>query len=289
MKLPHSVRRKIRGSDTVPGGSSGGSAVAVARADACCLGSETGGSVRQPASLWACRLKPTYGRISRSVLWRLLRRSTKSVFSARPKDIADVLGVIAGRDEKDDLGRNASSHSRYARRRHRRENHWHSACSLGEGLDDEVREKVTAAIANLNRRSQDRRYRTAYAKYGIAVYTHRDGRGLVKSRTLRRRSLRLRAEESDELRKMYFKTREEGFGAEVKRRISRHLRPVERLLRRLYAKAQKVRALVQTRLYDALKSVTRPDTDLAVGRFQARRKERRSARYVSQRHLHRLS
>lgn len=237
----------------VPGGSSGGSAAAVASGVVkAALGSETGGSVRQPASLCGIvGVKPTYGRISRYGLVAFASSLDNiGVFGASVKDAAEVLTVIAGRDGRDatsadvpvpdyastledDVAGKTIGVPRQL---------------LGDGLDDEVRHAVELAIdafAALGANIVD--VELPYAKYGIAVY-YIIATAEASSNLARYDGVRygFRAEGSDELRKMYFRTREEGFGAEVKRRIMLGTYVLSSgYYDAYYAKAQKVRALVK--------------------------------------------
>jgi aspartyl-tRNA(Asn)/glutamyl-tRNA(Gln) amidotransferase subunit A len=237
----------------VPGGSSGGSAVAVASGVVrAALGSETGGSVRQPASLCGVvGFKPTYGRISR---YGLVAFSSSldniGIFGQTTRDVADVLSVIAGRDPMDatsadvpvpdcasaladDIAGRTIGVPREL---------------LGEGLDGEIRESVLGAIDNFKALGANIiEVKVPYAKYGIAVY-YIIATAEASSNLARYDGVRygFRAEESDELRKMYFRTRAEGFGAEVKRRIMLGTYVLSSgYYDAYYSKAQKVRALVK--------------------------------------------
>ena len=237
----------------VPGGSSGGSAVAVASGVVrAALGSETGGSVRQPASLCGIvGLKPTYGRISRYGLVAFASSLDNiGIFGQTVKDVADVLGVIAGRDELDSTSADvpvpdyaAGLENDIAGKRI-----GIPRALFGEGLDDEVRETVQAAIENFRKLGAEIvDVELPYAKYGIAVY-YIIATAEASSNLARYDGVRygFRAEGQERLREMYFKTRAQGFGAEVKRRIMLGTYVLSSgYYDAYYSKAQKVRALVK--------------------------------------------
>src|SRR5688572_18987432 len=129
----------------VPGGSSGGSAVAVASGVVrAALGSETGGSVRQPASLCGIvGFKPTYGRISRFGLVAFASSLDNiGIFGRSVMDVADVLGVIAGRDEMDSTSANVPvpDYSAALDADITGKTIGVPRALLGEGLDDDVRD-----------------------------------------------------------------------------------------------------------------------------------------------------
>ena len=237
----------------VPGGSSGGSAVAVASGVVrAALGSETGGSVRQPASLCGIvGLKPTYGRISRYGLVAFASSLDNiGIFGQSARDAANVLTVIAGRDGLDSTSAEVPVPDYSATL----ENDVNGRvigvprALFGEGLDAEVRDAVEAAIENfekLGAKIVD--IELPYAKYGIAVY-YIIATAEASSNLARYDGVRygFRAENAHELRKMYSMTREEGFGDEVKRRIMLGTYVLSSgYYDAYYAKAQKVRALVK--------------------------------------------
>jgi aspartyl-tRNA(Asn)/glutamyl-tRNA(Gln) amidotransferase subunit A len=265
--------------ERVPGGSSGGSAAAVAagivRAS---LGSETGGSVRQPASFCGIvGLKPTYGRISRYGLVAFASSLDQiGIFGQTTKDAAQVLGVIAGRDPRDattadvavpdyvsELDNDVSGLTIGVPRD-----------LFGEGLDAEVRDAVEQAIANYEKLGANIvDIELPSAKYAIAVY-YIIATAEASSNLARYDGVRygFRAEGSHELREMYRKTREEGFGAEVKRRIMLGTYVLSSgYYEAYYAKAQKVRTLLR-RDYanafekcDAILTPTAPTTAFKIG------------------------
>lgn len=263
----------------VPGGSSGGSAVAVASGVVrAALGSETGGSVRQPASLCGIvGFKPTYGRISRYGLVAFASSLDNiGIFGQTSRDVADVLGVIAGRDEYDSTSADVEVPDYAATLNDdiRGKTIGVPRALLGEGLDDEVRTSVLAAISNfeqLGAKIVD--IELPYAKYGIAVYyiiaTAEASSNLARFDGVR---YGFRAEDAHELRKMYFKTREQGFGAEVKRRIMLGTYVLSSgYYDAYYAKAQRVRALVKRDYInafakcDAILTPTSPTTAFEIG------------------------
>jgi aspartyl-tRNA(Asn)/glutamyl-tRNA(Gln) amidotransferase subunit A len=239
--------------ERVPGGSSGGSAVAVASGVVrVALGSETGGSVRQPASLCGIvGFKPTYGRISRYGLVAFASSLDNiGIFGQTAGDVAEVLGVIAGRDPLDSTSADVPvpDYTAGLTGDIKGKTIGVPRALLGEGLEDDVRDSVERSISNfrdLGAEIVD--IELPYAKYGIAVYyiiaTAEASSNLARFDGVR---YGFRAEEADELRKMYFKTREEGFGPEVKRRIMLGTYVLSSgYYDEYYAKAQRVRELVK--------------------------------------------
>lgn len=266
-------------SSRVPGGSSGGSAVAVAsgvvRAS---LGSETGGSVRQPASFCGIvGLKPTYGRISRFGLVAFASSLDQiGIFGQTSKDIADVLGAIAGRDKNDSTTADVAvpNYSEEIGKAIKGRRIGVPRQLFGEGLDDEVREAVERSIEryqSLGAEIVD--VELPNSKYSIAVYyiiaTAEASSNLARFDGVR---YGFRAEDAGELREMYMKTREEGFGAEVKRRIMLGTYVLSSgYYEAYYAKAQKVRALLKRDFLDAFEQCdailtpTAPTTAFRIG------------------------
>ena len=265
--------------ERVPGGSSGGSAVAVAsgvvRAS---LGSETGGSVRQPASLCGIvGFKPTYGRISRFGLVAFASSLDQiGIFGQTSKDVADVLGAIAGRDKNDSTTADVEvpDYAAELEKDVKGKKIGVPRALFGDGLDDEVRNSVEQSIENyrsLGAEIVD--VELPNAKYGIAVY-YIIGTAEASSNLARFDGVRygFRAENAGDLREMYMKTREEGFGAEVKRRIMLGTYVLSSgYYDAYYAKAQKVRTLLKqdyARAFekcDAILTPTSPSTAFKIG------------------------
>jgi aspartyl-tRNA(Asn)/glutamyl-tRNA(Gln) amidotransferase subunit A len=221
-----SVTRNPWNLETIPGGSSGGSAAAVA-ADACiaALGSDTGGSIRQPAACCGVvGMKPTYGRISRYGL--VAFGSSLDQIGPITKDVEDcaiLLNAIAGHDPLDSTSIDLPIPD-YRKALVKDVKGW----TLGvpqeffvEGMDPEVEEQVGGAIRFLEELGTTvKEISLPHTGYAVATYyiicTAEASSNLARYDGVK---YGFRAPGSKELMEMYQETRSEGFGSEVKRRI----------------------------------------------------------------------
>jgi aspartyl-tRNA(Asn)/glutamyl-tRNA(Gln) amidotransferase subunit A len=225
------------------------------------LGSDTGGSVRQPASLCGVvGLKPTYGRNSRYGLVAFASSLDQvGVFARSTNDVARVLQIVAGRDPHDattadvpvpDYASKLTDDIKGARI-------GFPKSLFGEGLDSEVRASVEAVVGiyrELGAELVD--VELPHAKYAIAVYyiiaTAEASSNLARFDGVR---YGFRAEDAPALREMYRKTRAEGFGPEVKRRIVLGTYVLSAgYYDAYYRKAQQVRALLKEDFRKAFES-----------------------------------
>ena len=255
--------RNPRDLSRVPGGSSGGSAAAVAADMAVAtLGSDTGGSIRQPASFCGVvGLMPTYGRVSRYGLIAFassldhIGPLTKTV-----KDAAMVLRAIAGRDPMDSTSADVPVPDYVAELEKPVRGLRLGVAKeyFGEGLD--------AGGSASGREAQFRSWQNWAAKWfpcrcrirstRFLRTTCRNGGSLVEPRALRWRALRYRAPTADTLSEMYRRSRDEGFGTEVKRRIMLGTYALSAgYYDAYYLKAQKVRTLLTRDFDEAFKKV----------------------------------
>jgi aspartyl-tRNA(Asn)/glutamyl-tRNA(Gln) amidotransferase subunit A len=212
--------------DRVPGGSSGGSAAAVAANLAVAtLGSDTGGSIRQPASFCGVvGVLPTYGRVSRYGLIAFASSLDRiGPFAGNVRDAATLLSVIAGHDLMDATSSPAPVPD-YAAESDRPAEGLRvgvPAEYFGEGLDPEVRERIEQGIEWLKAAGcKVKPISLPHTRYAIPTYylvaTAEASANLARFDGVR---YGYRSPASDTLSAMYRHTRDEGFGAEVKRRI----------------------------------------------------------------------
>ncbi|MDG9733902.1 MULTISPECIES: Asp-tRNA(Asn)/Glu-tRNA(Gln) amidotransferase subunit GatA [Leuconostoc] len=210
----------------VPGGSSGGSASAVAGGQVpFALGSDTGGSIRQPAAFnGIVGMKPTYGRVSR---WGLFAMASSldqiGPFTRTVQDNAAVLSAIAGFDAHDstasqrevpDFSKKLTGDVKGLKIAVPKE-------YFGEGIDPKVAQQVKAAIAQLEALGATvDEVSLPHTKYGVAAY-YIIMSSEASSNLQRYDGVRygFRADDVKNLEDLYVKTRSEGFGDEVKRRI----------------------------------------------------------------------
>lgn len=311
VKNPHDLTK-------VPGGSSGGSAAAVAADMAMVtLGSDTGGSIRQPASYCGVvGLKPTYGRVSRYGLvafassFDCIGPLTHSV-----EDAARVLDVIAGFDEMDNTSAQKEKEDYVSAAQNPNKNIRIGVPEefFGEGLDEEIKTGVNKILKDLEADGAELvPVKLPHTKYGIATYyvlaTAEASSNLARYDGIRYGHRADKNEMLEELKKeekalkeqfemaegdakvaaqeklakldsplirLYKKSRTEGFGDEVKRRIMLGTYVLSAgYYDAYYGKAQKVRRLIQNDYKEAFKNVdvivspTAPTTAFDLGSKQ---------------------
>ncbi len=263
----------------IPGGSSGGSAAAVAAREAfAALGSDTGGSIRQPAAFCGCvGLKPTYGRVSRYGLVAFASSLDQIGPLARStRDCAMVLNAIAGKDPKDSTSLDLPAED------------FTKDLDLGmkglrigipkeyfvEGIDPQVQAAGEAAIRQCQELGAEvAEVSLPHTQYAVGVYyilaTAEASANLARFDGVRYGN---RASHPKNLLDHYQRSREEGFGSEVKRRIILGTYMLSSgYYDAYYLRAQKVRTLIRDdfnkafQCVDALICPTSPDVAFRLG------------------------
>jgi aspartyl-tRNA(Asn)/glutamyl-tRNA(Gln) amidotransferase subunit A len=246
----------------IPGGSSGGSAAAVAAAECIAsLGSDTGGSIRQPAALCGCvGFKPTYGRVSRYGLVAFASSLDQIGPLAREvRDAATVLGVISGHDPRDSTSVPAPVPDYSARL-----DAPIKGLKLGlakeymiGGLDAEVSKAVQAAVQQFEKLGAEIvEVSLPHTEYAVATYyivaTAEASANLARFDGIRYGARVDGIDPTD----LYCKTRGAGFGAEVKRRIILGAYVLSSGYHdAYYLRAQKVRTLIRRDFLEAFEKV----------------------------------
>lgn len=247
--------------DRIPGGSSGGSAAAVA-ADECIasIGSDTGGSIRQPAALCGVvGMKPTYGRVSRYGLIAFASSLDQiGPFTKDVEDCAIMMNVIAGHDprESTSVPLDVPDYKAFLSR-------GIDGFKVGipkeyfiEGIDPEVTEAMNGAMKTIERLGASCvEISLPHTEYCLAVY-YIIAPAEASSNLARYDGVKygFRADDCRDLLDMYKKTRSAGFGAEVKRRIMIGTYALSSgYYDAYYKKASQVRALIKQDFEEALK------------------------------------
>ena len=237
----------------VPGGSSGGSAAAVAAEEcAAALGSDTGGSIRQPAAFCGVvGVKPTYGRVSRYGLVAFASSLDQiGPITRNVSDAAFLLQAIAGHDPLDStsVDRPVPDYLKALQKRDLKNVRVGVPVEFfTEGLDPEVEQAVRAAIGELKLLGAEvKEIRLPRTDAAVAVYyviaTAEASSNLARFDGVK---FGFRAKETKDLLELYMKTRQEGFGPEVKRRIMLGTYVLSAgYYDAYYGKAQAVRTLV---------------------------------------------
>lgn len=275
----YQVTRNPWDTSRIPGGSSGGSAAAVAALEVpATLGSDTGGSIRQPAALCGCvGLKPSYGRVSRYGLIAFASSLDQiGPFARTTKDCALLLNAIAGRDPRDSTSLDLPAEdftSQLGRDL--------KGVKLGipkeyfvDGMDARVRAKVEEAIRQCEAAGAELvEISLPHTEYAVSVYyiiaTAEASANLARFDGVR---YGRRADQPKDLMDLYLRSREEGFGSEVKRRIILGTYVLSSgYYDAYYLRAQKVRTLIRRDFeaayekVDAIVCPTSPDLAFPIG------------------------
>ncbi len=248
----------------VAGGSSGGSAAALAADMALySLGSDTGGSIRQPAAFCdVYGMKVTYGRVSRSGITSMASSwDTIGTFAKGPEDVAHILNVMAGRDRRDSTSSSTEvpDYTTFI-------NNGVKGLKIGiakqyfsEGVEKETIDKIMEQVKKLeNAGAEILNVDLPYTKYAVAVYYITMPAEL--SANLERfdgiRYGKKPDEDVNDIVDYYFKARGKGFGAEIKRRIMMGTYVLSAgYYDAYYKRAQRVRTLILKDFENAFKSV----------------------------------
>lgn len=263
----------------IPGGSSGGSAAAVAAGTALAtLGSDTGGSIRQPAALCGCvGLKPTYGRVSRYGLIAFASSLDQiGSLTHTVEDSALLLNAIAGHDAHDSTSLELPKEDFTSKI-----GHDIKGLRIGipkeyfvDGIEPGVRSSVDAAIKQLvSLGAEPIEISLPHTQYAVSTYyiivTAESSANLARFDGVRYGK---RSPKAKDLLSLYEQTREEGFGAEVKRRIILGTYVLTSgYYDAYYLRAQKVRTLIRRDFEEAFKKVdlivspTSPETAFKLG------------------------
>lgn len=257
----------------VPGGSSGGSTAAVA-ADLCCcaLGSDTGGSIRQPASFCGVvGLKPTYGAVSRHGLVAFASSLDQiGPITKNTEDAQILFEAISGKDEKDStsLKLETSEDLNLKNLKIGLPKEYFS-----EGLDKEVEKKIKERVSELEEKgAKIEEISLPHSKYAIAAY-YLIATSEASANLARFDGIRYGLSESgNDLLESYLKTKAKGFGSEVKRRVMLGTYALSAgYYDAFYLKAQKVRTLIKQDFEKAFQKVdfiitpTTPTTAFKLG------------------------
>ncbi len=247
----------------VPGGSSGGSCVAVAAGMAhAALGTDTGGSIRQPAAFCGVvGLKPTYGRVSRYGLVALSSSFDQiGPFAHTVRDAARILRVIAGHDERDStsVSVDVPAYESALTGDVRGKKIGLPVEAFGEGLAPEIRAAIDRCVGRLrDGGAQVSDVHLPHSRYTISAYyilmTAEASSNLARFDGARYGH---RSPEARDLASMYTLSRSEGFGAETKRRIMLGTYVLSAgYYDAYYRKAQRVRRLIQNDFLQAFRDV----------------------------------